>query len=467
MFDRIEDTIVAISTPPGKGQRGVVRLSGSRAVEIAAQLFRPDGDLVLCRLQRNVRVRGRAALRAEAFNVPAELFVFRGPRSYTREDVVELHTVAAPALLALIVDRAREFEARPAEPGEFTARAFYHGALDLTAVEGVAALIHARTDVQLRAAREWLDGNLAERLRTIRGRLIELLTLVEAEIDFAEEHIGLLDPAALLTELQSVVRELEELLQHSESGERLDQAPRVLLVGRPNTGKSTLMNRLTGMNRAVCSPVAGTTRDLLTAVAALPDGQIELIDTAGVRNNPQELEAQARNLMLREVVHADLVCHLLDLADPIIREQELDELSGIDAPVMWLGNKCDAATDQAIAAARRYASDRHQAELHVISARRGDGLADLTAALSQALFHGSHLIGTQRVVINSRHRQAVRSALEALRRILERGDVGVIDGVEWTACDMRSAVGELGAIFGELSADEMLREIFARFCIGK
>ena len=276
MLDKLDDTIVAVSTPQGRGQRGIVRLSGPRSLAVATKMFRPDNEGGLPEAGVNVRISGRAALGDDDFVLPAELFLFYAPRSYTRENVVEFHTVGAPAVLALVVDRAVALGARLADPGEFTARAFFHGAMDLTQVEGVAALIQARSDLQLRAAHEWLDGHLAADVRHIRDELADLLSRVEAEIDFADEPTQFVQADELRRGLDGMVGRLTELLRDSGTCERVNYLPRVMLIGVPNAGKSTLMNRLSGVNRAVCSPVAGTTRDFLSAVVELRSGEIEL-----------------------------------------------------------------------------------------------------------------------------------------------------------------------------------------------
>ena len=469
MFDRLGETIVAVSTPPGKGQRGAVRLSGPVALGIAAQLFRPtDGsDLRTC--TRNARLRGRAALAGERYLLPAELFIFRAPRSYTREEVVEIHTCAAPAVLVLLVDRAIEFGACAAQAGEFTARAFYHGALDLSEVEGVAALIQARSDQQLRAAHDWLDGTLAGRIREVQEKLIDLTALVEADIDFAEEPIDFIQPQVLEQRLRVILEDLTELRRQSDSSAWIDSLPRVMLLGPPNAGKSTLMNRLSGMDRAVCSPIPGTTRDLLSAVVQTPEGEIEVIDSAGIGKKTQNSEDFSKNFLFREISHVELVCHVLDLTCPPLYEQVLGVAHERGHGLLWVANKADKRTPAQVRGAVLEFEKRMGSSPCITSALRGDGVTDLLEAFAEALFRKRNSVGGQRLAMSSRHREATAEAITALRSAQEWcvRSQQMIDCAEWVAFDLRQAADALGSLLGTVTAEELLGRIFERFCIGK
>lgn len=469
MLNRLGETIVAVSTPPGKGLRGAVRLSGPAALDIAAKLFRPaDGsDLRTC--TRNMRLRGRAALAGDRYLLPAELFIFRAPRSYTREEVVEIHTCAAPAVLVLLVDRAIELGGRAAQAGEFTARAFYHGALDLSEVEGVAALIQARSDQQLRAAHDWLDGTLAGRIRELQEKLIDLTALVEADIDFAEEPIDFIQPQVLEQRLRVIVEDLTELRRQSDSSAWIDGLPRVMLVGPPNAGKSTLMNRLSGMDRAVCSPLPGTTRDLLSAVVQTPAGEIELIDSAGIVKKTQNSEEFSKNFLIREISHVELVCHVLDLTRPPLHEQVLGLAHDREHPLLWVANKADQCTAAQLRSVVEAFEKRMSSSLCITSALRGDGVEHLLAAFAETLFRKRNRIGSQRLAMSSRHREATSEAIVSLRSAQEwcARSQSMIDCAEWVAFDLRHAVNALGSLLGTVTADDLLGRIFERFCIGK
>ncbi|MGB4257335.1 MAG: GTPase, partial [Phycisphaerae bacterium] len=331
MFDRVDDTIVAISSPPGISARGIVRLSGPEAVSLAAQVFEHATGPGLHATPGHRRLMGRARIDADA-SVPAEAYVFRAPASYTRQDIVELHLPGSPPVLAMVFEELTAAGARPAEPGEFTARAYFAGALDLTEVEGVAALIHARNDSQLRASEALLHGRLSQRSSALREELTDLLALLEAEIDFVEESIEFTTSGHAIAILDKVAGELDALLRDAPAIERLEVLPRILLVGRPNAGKSTLFNRLSGLDRAIASATAGTTRDVLTAPMKVPGGEVMLLDSAGVECGPQtasqpsdptpgeaagsaEPAALAAAATRRSVGIADLVLMVVDVTD--------------------------------------------------------------------------------------------------------------------------------------------------------
>lgn len=465
MFEHIGDTIVAVSTPPGAAPRGVVRLSGPQAPAIAARIFQSAGP-PLDSLRGNARVFGRLALVEGRFLLPAELFLFRAPRSYTREEVIEFHTAGAPAALGLLMERCIECGARCAEPGEFTARALYHGALSLPQVQGVAALIRARSDVQLRAAREWLGGGAAGELQRFRDELADVVARIEADIDFADEGISFVEPGEVCGLLDDMLQRIAELRAAARSTERFDSLPKVLLVGPANAGKSTLLNRLSGRQRAVCSPAEGTTRDLLSTIVTLPEGALELIDSAGTRPGGGESGEFSKNFFDRELRTADLVCHLLDLTRRPLAGQIIAAAATREGPVLWIANKVDVAGAGAVDEAR---AALRGAEPLVISAARGDGLDMLRAQLAAHLFKKSETLAQHRVAIGSVHASGLAEAALAVQRARAAAGAGdaLAERAECIASDLRAALGAFDALLGAVTADDLLARIFSQFCIGK
>ncbi|MGB2985991.1 MAG: GTPase, partial [Phycisphaerae bacterium] len=319
MLDRLDDTIVAISSAPGYGMLGIVRLSGPDAIAIVDGMAVMGANESLAGRPAWTCVTGEVLIDADR-GLPAVFNVFRAPHSYTSQDIVEIHTVGSPPALELVRRRAIELGAVPAEPGEFTARRFLSGVMDLASAEAVAGVIRARTDTQLRASRRMMDGTLAKQITDARSELAELVALVEADIDFSEEPIDFITPDALRDRLDKIAEQLQQLLEGATSAERFDVLPHILLFGAPNAGKSSLMNRLSGTSRAICTAAAGTTRDILSAPIKVGRGEAILLDAAGVdvwdrlpsRSEDEIIvEACARTLATAEQV--DLVCVVVDL----------------------------------------------------------------------------------------------------------------------------------------------------------
>jgi len=327
MLDRLDETVVAVSSAPGYGAVGIVRLSGPDAIAIADRMA-VGGDGVLLE-HRRASSRVRAEVHFEDGLLPADVYLFHAPKSYTRQNLVEIHTVGSPAAVEIVRKLAVSLGARPAEPGEFTARAFLNGAMDLASAESVARLVSAQSDTQLRAARRMMDGMLAVRIGEYREHLSELLALVEADIDFAEEPIEFITPPELRSRLDVVVGGLSALVTEAKSVEGFNVLPHILLFGPPNAGKSSLMNRLSGTSRAICAAVAGTTRDILSAPISIERGEAVLLDAAGVDESPDEIVAQAREMVLSTAERVDLVCIVLD-ATTFLRRHESPQARGVD-----------------------------------------------------------------------------------------------------------------------------------------
>ena len=434
------DTIVAISSAVGPAARMIVRASGPDAARFASLLSsNAPGD---------AHTATRMTLRFADLSVPATLYVFLAPRSYTGEDLVEFHIPGNPLLARMLLDHLTADGARPADPGEFTARAYFNGRIDLTEAEGVAATIAAGGERELRAARQLLAGELATRLRPVTDLVAETLALVEVGIDFADEDVTFLSSAQVAERVARADDLLRDLLDSSSRFERLTHEPAVVLVGRPNAGKSTLLNALAGHERAVTSPVAGTTRDVLTADVALRRGIVKLTDAAGIEptSSPDDdpIQRQMREHALRAVESADAVVLLKDATDD---QPDLELPRAADLAVL---TKSDL---------RRSPRDA----LHV-SAKTGENLDALRDELDRLAFGPVAATGAS-LALNARHLQAIAEARAALDRAAERVATG--DGAELVALDLRESLDALGGIVGMVSPDELLGRIFSAFCIGK
>lgn len=476
MLDRLGETITAVASAAGSGRLGIVRMSGPRSIEIASRMATTSYAGVIREAPGSTRVDCRIAV-DECGELPAACFVFRAPHSYTREHSVEFHTIGSPAVLEFVRQRAIALGAVPAQPGEFTARAFVNGAMDLSSAEAVAEVIQARSDTQLAAARRMMDGGLGKRIAALRDDLAQLLALVEADIDFAEEPIEFITPSDARDRLASVRERLCELLRGSAVSERFEVLPRVLLLGRPNAGKSTLMNALSGTSRAITAAAAGTTRDILSAPMRLGQGEAVLLDAAGVDESDDTVIAQARVMVWLEAASADVVCVVVDLTN-LEWDRVRDLIAHLSVPrVVIAANKIDAVEDfpERASALHNLASagpfDRGGPEVPVlcISARTGEGLSELQAAFVSALAeHATTTLG-ESMLITERQRAAIEGAGASIARAVDLGGFAreTIDCAELLAFELREALETLGTVTGDVTTEDLLGQVFARFCIGK
>lgn len=473
MLDRIDDTIVAISSPPGVGARGILRLSGPSALTIGDALFTSPQGQRIATTAGHRRLHGKVRIENEAW-IPAEGYVFREPASYTRQDILEIHTVGGPPILAMLLDQCMQAGARLAEPGEFTARAYLNGGMDLTRAEGVAAMIHADNDSQLRASEALLHGQLSRQTEPLRQRLIDLLARLEAEIDFAEEPIEFVSDDAIHTTLTTARTTLNALLRDAPPAERLDVLPRVMLVGKPNVGKSTLFNRLTGTDRVIRSATAGTTRDVIRAPLSLPSGEVMLMDSAGLDDEPHnaagnhdEPHELAQKSTHHHAAHAHLILEMVDAREPDDTPHHAWHEENSQARVVRVANKTDLLP--------RGSQDRqpphraHATPCVYVSAETGEGIAALVEIIDSALFSGLETHGDHILALSNRQRQALRCAFDAL----DRADTMIISHhsrhhhAELIALEIRDAINALSLLVGEVATEELLDRIFAGFCIGK
>lgn len=466
VLERLDQVIVAVSSAPGRGALGIVRLTGPGCIGLAAWFFQADHEaLADCRGGR--RVVGELLIDA-GLRFPAAAFVFRGPHSYTRQDLIEIQTIGAPAALELVRGRAIGLGALPALPGEFTARAFLSGAMDLGQAEGVAAIIRSQSNTQLRAARRMMDGVLHTRIAAVRDELAEVLALVEADIDFAEEPIEFITPVDLRTRLERIAGGLDSLLAGSTTQEQLDGLPRILLLGSPNAGKSTLMNRLSGVPRAICAAVAGTTRDLLSAPISLGRGEAVLLDAAGVDESGDEVITQARAMTLAAAQRVDLVCWVVDATaekQPLL--PVVHSLS--DRTVLVALNKLDALDSGGFAAKVAEAESWGIGPVCGMSALHGTGVEALTAHFVRILGAAASTTSAESVALSERQQSAVAQSVDSLQRAvrLATGVGETVDCADVAAFELREALEVLGTVTGAVSTDDLLGRVFQRFCIGK
>ena len=392
-----DDTIVAISTPPGRGGIGVVRLSGSRAREIAEALL--EGGR---RPWRARRAELAILIDDEGRHVDRVVTTwYEAPRSYTAEDVVELSCHGSPAVLALAVERALAVGARLAEPGEFTQRAFRNGRLDLAQAEAVRDLIESATAYQARVAMQQVEGAVARRLTPIKKELLDLVALLEAGIDFAEDDLEGGEDAEILRRLALVAEPVERLRASYRLGKVIHGGLTLAIVGRPNVGKSSLFNRLLESDRAIVAPLAGTTRDVVSEVAQLEGIPVKLLDTAGIRATQDVVEAAGVERSWEALAGADLILAVVDLSEPLeAADRELLHKAHSTGRALAVGNKADlprAADVEALA----------------VSAATGQGIEALRRAIVERARGGVGLDDRAGLITNVRHERLLAECAES------------------------------------------------------
>ena len=467
------DTIVALSTPAGAGALAVVRLSGPAAMAITAAVFS----------KKSLPAAAGHTLHYGSLRDPQNdqlldevvVALFRAPRSFTREDVVEISCHGSDYVVRQVLSLLLRQGARLAEAGEFTKRAFLNGALDLAQAEAVADLIAADSALSHRVALNQLRGGFSQELRALRARLITFAALLELELDFGEEDVEFADRtglAHLLTEVRGVVG---DLLRSFELGNVIKNGITAVIAGRPNAGKSTLLNALLREERAIVSATPGTTRDFIEDEVSLDGLRFRFVDTAGLRDNPaDEVEAIGVARTRQRVRQAALLLYLFDLTElsPAAVRTEIKELTtGLNVPVVAVGNKTDLATPAALTAfAEEFGTMQPQDSLEIplvlLAAGQRQGLGALqTALLAQVRGTALEHNASATIVTNVRHAQALEAAAAHMAAVQAGLDTG--RGTELLAADLRHALAALGEITGEISSEDLLTSIFTQFCIGK
>ncbi len=461
------ETIVALSSRWGKSARSVVRVSGAGALEIAEKVFEPAGQSIR-QVPSHTVVGGWLRLE-EGVKCPCRLYVFVGPGSYTGEDVVEYHLPGGPAVVQMAMAALGAAGARPAQPGEFTLRAFLAGKLDLAQAEAVAAIISSQTDAQLRAANSLAEGVLSRAVEEIQKRLAGLIGELEANIDFVDEDIEFVGSEKARGAIETIKAQLDGLLGNAVRWGELEAEPRVVLAGWANVGKSTLLNALSGRSRAIVSGVAGTTRDVLMAPMRVEDTTVLLMDAAGLCDTSlDEVGRAAREAAIAAVGRADLVLYVVDAAAGISEGQwqTLKMLGPVRTVIVV--NKIDLVSKDDLRQVLEGVRQRRKETLVAVSAKTGKGLDELRKQIREHLGRTELSVSGAQVVLTGRGEQGLKQAGEALDRakgLLVRKDR--IENPELVVMELYEANAALGAITGQISSEDVLEDIFSRFCVGK
>ncbi len=461
-----DGTIAAISTPPGQSGIGIVRLSGPDAISIAASAFfspKEPGLIDLSKIPSHTLRYG--FIRDEKGETIDEvlLTVMRGPSTYTREDIVEINAHGGIVPLKEILRFLLRSGARLAQPGEFTKRAFLNGRIDLAQAEAIADFIRAKTTTQARISMKQLEGALSSEILEIKESLLEIITQLEASIDFPEEELELDPEEILLNKLKDINSKIENLLDRRESGKILREGVKVVIAGRPNVGKSSLLNTLLCRERAIVTPFPGTTRDTIEEEIEIEGCLVRLIDTAGLGKTENLLEKEGLKRAKMSLKESDLVIFLLDGNCGITREDREIFSSFNGRKTILAINKIDLPFRLDEKAMRNFFP--HVAPIVKISATQRINIEGLLQVVKGLLLNGEIAPKGDEIIVSLRHEDILKNTnsriSEAIRGIEERR------GEELIAIDVKEAVSLLGEITGEVHNEDVLERIFSKFCIGK
>ncbi len=461
-------TIAAIATPPGSGGIGIIKISGPRAISIADALFRRSGTPKAARGRpyRSHQLYHGTIVDPQSGETVDEvlLSVMRAPHSYTREDVVEINSHSGGLLLQRILKLVLDRGARPAAPGEFTLRAFISGRIDLTQAEAVADLINARSESALKVAAAQLGGEMGRRVGGLRDSVENALSMMYACMDFGDEN-ELDDPMreGLLLLSENVLPALEKLLRRYEERRYLRTGIRVVIAGRPNVGKSTLMNRLVGHDRAIVTPVPGTTRDLIDHPFILKGVCVILVDTAGIRRSEDPVERIGIQRAREAIRDADLVLALFDASSELTEEdRQLIDMVRSNGPAILVFNKSDLPPGEAEAQMEKAAPRLRRV---AVSALYEKGLEELKEAILKAVVGERDVNSGSRLIPNVRQAKALEAARQAIERALAAAQEE--RWVETIVQELEEALDRLGEITGKNRSEALLEQVFNQFCIGK
>ena len=458
----LDDTIAAISTPPGEGGIGIVRLSGQSAISIAECMFHHSNGVKLSEAKSHTIHYGYVCDEKGSMIDQVLVSIFRKPKSYTAEDVIEISAHGGLHILQKILSLALSFGARQAEPGEFTRRAFLNGRIDLTQAEAVLDLIRAKTDRSLELALRQLSGKLSGEVNAIKDQLMQLCAHLEAYLDFPDEHLEVYSNEDFKSRFQNVAERLSRLISSFTKGEILREGARVMIVGRPNVGKSSLLNALLDRDRALVSEIPGTTRDVLEESIELDGLLIQLVDTAGLWASTDPLDQAAMERTKCYFKEGDLFLWVVDASDGFLAEDRVifEQLEG--RKLIPVVNKIDIGNKK---------KDFEELEKLVkgqvvsfVSAKTREGIDELEKKIVNSILEGE-LNAESVLIVRLRHRQALQASLE----LLKKGFQAFLkkESLEFVALDLKQSLDSLKELVGEIYSEDLLDVIFREFCIGK
>ena len=461
---KFHDTIAAIATARGEAGIGIVRVSGVRALPIAAELFRASRGVSSTELSTHTLTYGHIIDTSTSDEVIDEVLlgVMRAPRTYTGEDIIEFNCHGGMATLSAVLDLVVKNGARVAEPGEFTKRAFLNGRLDLAQAEAVAELIASKTDLSRKIAVETLTGRLSDTVNDLSDRLADLLAEVEASIDFPEEDLDFMKVEMQLETARTVQTDLTTLLDTATEGRIITEGVNVAILGKPNVGKSSLLNALIGTTRAIVTDIPGTTRDTIEETININGIPLKLIDTAGIRQTDDIVEQEGVERSKAVLDRAELLLLMFDASQPL-NTADLELLQAAEAAkAILILNKVDLPIVTPASTLLMHCPKKRVVETAIPD---GKGIDALRAATCEELLGDEFVIGESPIVTNARHQEALRRANEGLSYAIESLDNQMPPDL--VAVDLRISLDGFGDIVGKTTTEDILDRIFSQFCVGK
>ena len=461
----LDDTIVAISTPVGEGGIGIVRLTGKDSLPIADKIFKSKDNKLPSEFESYTTHYGHIVCRSDAqCEVIDEviLTVMRAPKSYTKEDIIEINCHGGITPLRRVLELVLSLEARLAQPGEFTKRAFLNGRIDLTQAESVLDIIRSKTDTSLRTAMSQLEGDFSKKVKDLRLRLIDLHGHVEASIDFPEEDIDILSNCGIEQETGKIIKELKALVDSADRGRILMEGVSTVICGKPNVGKSSLMNSLMRQRRVIVSHIPGTTRDAIEEIININGIPLRIIDTAGITETDDFLTKEGVERSRHHMESADLVLFLLDGSQQLCKNDKaiMNEIK--DKKVIVVVNKTDLPKRLKIDKIKKVLHDKKIIEISVAKKKNLKRLEDI---ISEMVWGGQVSADHTSLVTNARHKALLIQSKNTLERLLRNLRKRISS--EFIALDTKEAIESLSEITGETVDIDILDKIFSKFCIGK
>jgi len=457
------DTIAAISTPEGDGGISIVRLSGKESLKVADRIFRSSGGKSPSTYESHTMRHGYICLPDIGEIVDEVLLtVMRSPKTYTREDIVEINCHGGIVFSKRVLEACLAEGVRLAEPGEFTKRAFLNGRIDLSQAEAVLDVIKSETDFSSRIAARHLRGEFSEKMRNFRNEIIEILSRVELAIDFSDEDVKFSNEEEIKKRLEKVRDSVVNMLQTADAGMMLRNGASVVIAGRPNVGKSSLMNALLRRDRVIVAPTSGTTRDIIEENVNIGGVKVSLSDTAGIIDTEDKIEQEGIKRSLDKLDLSDIVIFMLDYSRPLSSRDENIYNRIKSKNVIILANKTDLKKKLDVAKAEKLFAPEKILRLSILKKK---GLEDIENAVKRKLFKGNIIMPESCVITNLRHKKILEKVLETIERA---GKVFSDEhNGELLASDLNESVHELGLIIGETAESDVLDKIFSQFCIGK